>query len=91
MTVTLIPASIIGKVFITGMFANTRMQVALGKMGLTKDREFWECRIMNYRPETGEILLRLDSTHNNRKLFDIWLSANQDWVSELHVKYIFIE
>lgn len=91
----LVPSSIIGKVFITGMFAisqaDVKMQVALGKIEQTKDRRYWECRVLSYRPETGELLLRLDSTHNNDKLFNIWLDANQDWVSVLSVRYIFIQ
>ena len=50
-----------------------------------------ECRILAYRPETGEIKLRLDTVSNNCKLYHLWREANQDWVKELTIKYIFIE
>ena len=114
MITTLIPASIIGKVFIVGPYlfpsyahmmriplnggdavipasGVQKIHCALSKVQLTKNKKYWECRIVHYRPETGEMSLRLDSSTNNDKWFELWYSANREWVQELKLKYIFID
>lgn len=108
MTTTLVPASIIGKVFFVmaynasgseeRIYFNEYDYVPLDKdyyLGRKRKRlrmmTYVECRILAYRPETGEIKLRLDTVSNNCKLYHLWREANQDWVKELTIKYIFIE
>ena len=94
MSTTLVPSSIIGKVFILGPLpANSPIQIqcSLAKIGRTDGYQYWECLILHYMTDTGEILLRLDNVTNSIKWFDLWYSTNKDWVAELNVKYIFIE
>ena len=94
MTTTLVPASIIGKVFFVDPHLMDKIVSCLAtphKVALTEGYNYWECRINHYRPETGEILLRLDTCTNNSKWFKMWQEINQDWVKELQIKYIFIE
>lgn len=94
MSTTLVPASIIGKIFIVNKVRRATVvstSVVPEKVATVDGYRYWECRIKHYRPETGEILLRLDSCTNSEKWYGLWYQANEDWVKELNVKYIFIE
>jgi hypothetical protein len=94
---TLVPSSVVGKILILWLrdgvyYHNFKEVKVIGAVPIKRpETEFSEFRIIEYNPQTKEILVSWNHVSTkNMKWFSIWYDSNEDWVKLMDIDFVFI-